>query len=158
MLTMLLGGLWHGANWTFIVWGGLHGAALVVHRFYSRWRGQAETPAASPAYVQTVSSWLLTFCWVAFCFTIFRCANIQVAWQFFAGATKASAFHLSGIGWLMLLLLGLAHFIVWRHRATLIARLRRTPDVVFYPALGAACAVLLYLTPLNLAAFIYFQF
>src|SRR5260370_29527191 len=32
MLTMLLGGLWHGANWTFIIWGGLHGAYLVLQR------------------------------------------------------------------------------------------------------------------------------
>lgn len=33
MLTMLLGGLWHGANWTFVVWGGLHGAYLAIHKF-----------------------------------------------------------------------------------------------------------------------------
>src|SRR5256885_12487742 len=33
MLTMLLGGLWHGANWTFVVWGGIHGAGLAVERF-----------------------------------------------------------------------------------------------------------------------------
>ena len=36
MLTMLLGGLWHGAGWTFVIWGGLHGLALVVHQ---AWRG-----------------------------------------------------------------------------------------------------------------------
>jgi alginate O-acetyltransferase complex protein AlgI len=35
MITMLLGGLWHGAAWTFVVWGGLHGAYLVVHRLWS---------------------------------------------------------------------------------------------------------------------------
>ena len=36
MLTMLLGGLWHGANWTFVVWGGIHGAGLAVERFFTR--------------------------------------------------------------------------------------------------------------------------
>ena len=36
MLTMLLGGLWHGANWTFLIWGALHGAALVVDHAYRR--------------------------------------------------------------------------------------------------------------------------
>jgi hypothetical protein len=36
MLTMLLGGLWHGASWTFLLWGGLHGGFLVAHRFWSR--------------------------------------------------------------------------------------------------------------------------
>ena len=37
MLTMLIGGLWHGAGWTFVVWGGIHGTALVVERW---WRGR----------------------------------------------------------------------------------------------------------------------
>ena len=36
MLTMLLGGLWHGASWTFVIWGGLHGLALIVHREWQR--------------------------------------------------------------------------------------------------------------------------
>jgi alginate O-acetyltransferase complex protein AlgI len=50
MLTMLLGGLWHGAAWTFVAWGGLHGLYLIVHRLWGRlgWRlpgpvGQALT-------------------------------------------------------------------------------------------------------------------
>jgi D-alanyl-lipoteichoic acid acyltransferase DltB (MBOAT superfamily) len=36
MLTMLLGGLWHGAAWSFLLWGGLHGTYLIAHRFWSR--------------------------------------------------------------------------------------------------------------------------
>jgi D-alanyl-lipoteichoic acid acyltransferase DltB (MBOAT superfamily) len=39
MVTMLLGGLWHGAAWNFVVWGGLHGAALAVTRFWHNRRG-----------------------------------------------------------------------------------------------------------------------
>ncbi len=38
MLTMLLGGLWHGASWTFVIWGGLHGAGLGVERWWNRHR------------------------------------------------------------------------------------------------------------------------
>ena len=41
--TMLLGGLWHGANWTFVAWGGLHGAALAVNHV---WQGSGLAPAA----------------------------------------------------------------------------------------------------------------
>jgi alginate O-acetyltransferase complex protein AlgI len=37
MLTMLLGGMWHGANWTFLIWGGLHGSYLVIHRLFRDW-------------------------------------------------------------------------------------------------------------------------
>ncbi len=43
MLTMLLGGFWHGANWNFVIWGGLNGLALVVHRYWRRispWEGR----------------------------------------------------------------------------------------------------------------------
>src|SRR6202000_55580 len=36
MLTMLIGGLWHGASWNFVIWGGLHGFALIVHREWQR--------------------------------------------------------------------------------------------------------------------------
>ena len=53
MITMLLGGLWHGAAWTFVIWGGLHGVALVVHREWQRWtesgkHGRAAGCAGSP--------------------------------------------------------------------------------------------------------------
>ena len=44
MLTMLIGGLWHGAAWTFVVWGGLHGTALAGERWWRDRRGPAERP------------------------------------------------------------------------------------------------------------------
>ena len=43
MLTMLLGGLWHGANWTFVVWGAIHGAGLAVERLFTRTFGEFRT-------------------------------------------------------------------------------------------------------------------
>ena len=43
MITMLLGGLWHGARWTFVVWGGIHGTGLAVERW---WRERSETDTA----------------------------------------------------------------------------------------------------------------
>ena len=44
MLTMLIGGLWHGAGWTFVVWGGIHGTALVAERW---WRGPTRVRGAT---------------------------------------------------------------------------------------------------------------
>jgi alginate O-acetyltransferase complex protein AlgI len=46
MVTMLLGGLWHGANWTFVVWGGIHGLGLAIERLIT---GQREIPPAVTA-------------------------------------------------------------------------------------------------------------
>jgi alginate O-acetyltransferase complex protein AlgI len=42
MVTMLLCGLWHGPSWTFVIWGGIHGAALTVHRVWVAWNPLAE--------------------------------------------------------------------------------------------------------------------
>ena len=41
MITMLLGGLWHGANWTFVIWGGFHGAAQAVEHLFRDKRAHA---------------------------------------------------------------------------------------------------------------------
>src|SRR5437763_2906647 len=69
MITMLLGGLWHGGAWTFVIWGGLHGLALVVHREWRRlgWR----LPGAV--------SWLLTIYWVCLAWTFFRAETLDRA-------------------------------------------------------------------------------
>jgi D-alanyl-lipoteichoic acid acyltransferase DltB (MBOAT superfamily) len=55
MVTMLLGGLWHGASWTFVVWGGLHGAGLAFERARDRWRARSlVSSVAAPATGGTV--------------------------------------------------------------------------------------------------------
>jgi D-alanyl-lipoteichoic acid acyltransferase DltB (MBOAT superfamily) len=51
MLTMVLGGLWHGASWNFVIWGGLHGGALAVNRAWQRSAlGKTKKPAEATAY------------------------------------------------------------------------------------------------------------
>lgn len=73
MLTMLLGGLWHGASWRFIIWGGLHGVALTVHKFYrSRF---PEASKRSGIWINFVRV-MVTFHFVCFCWIFFRAANM----------------------------------------------------------------------------------
>jgi alginate O-acetyltransferase complex protein AlgI len=157
MLTMLLGGLWHGANWTFILWGFLHGLALAVQRAFA-----GRTNAAAAAVPgKKLLFWLLTFAWVVLCFTIFRCANIGLAWSFLTrplAATAGSVDHLSPDWWLVVLGLGAVQWLCHRHKAELGARMRTLADLVFYPALGVTASLLLYLTPSSSTPFIYFQF
>jgi alginate O-acetyltransferase complex protein AlgI len=161
MLTMLLGGLWHGANWTFVLWGFLHGVALIAHRVWQSARG----PARAETLPGRVASWALTFAWVAFCFTIFRCPDFATAAVYFsqsaapAGAQVAAAAPgLSPDWWLALALLGAVHHLLAVRRERLIEAVHRLHDRVFYPAFGAACAALPYLTPISTEPFIYFQF
>jgi D-alanyl-lipoteichoic acid acyltransferase DltB (MBOAT superfamily) len=63
-LTMLLGGLWHGASWTFVVWGGLHGLFLAIHRLLPRRRSDpaaplrpADTPRVLGTFVLVCTAW-----------------------------------------------------------------------------------------------------
>jgi D-alanyl-lipoteichoic acid acyltransferase DltB (MBOAT superfamily) len=71
MITMLLGGLWHGASWTFVLWGGLHGLALCVTRFVQRLRpGGAWWPPLST---------VLTFHFVCFAWIFFRAPSLSHA-------------------------------------------------------------------------------
>ena len=74
MITMLLGGLWHGAGWTFIIWGGLHGLYLVTNNFWRQWRG-APAPGAARRWAGRVATF----------------AAVVVAWVFFRADTMASA-------------------------------------------------------------------
>ena len=77
MLTMLLGGLWHGASFRFILWGGLHGAALAVHKVFTDFTGKSQ----SPKVVWNILGALLTFHFVCFCWIFFRAPDMQVAGQ-----------------------------------------------------------------------------
>lgn len=73
MLTMLLGGLWHGASWRFIIWGAFHGAALGVHKWFSSKFPNAVKKDSSLAHFGSV---FVTFHFVCFCWIFFRAADI----------------------------------------------------------------------------------
>jgi alginate O-acetyltransferase complex protein AlgI len=75
MITMILGGLWHGASWTFVVWGTLHGAALAATRMWQRARGRAEPSRGAIAWVFP----LLTFHFVCFGWLFFRAPTLAHA-------------------------------------------------------------------------------
>lgn len=78
MITMLLGGLWHGAGWTFVVWGALHGVYLAVNHL---WRGIAldRFTAWVPKRLGMLSAGLLTFIAVVAAWVVFRADNISHA-------------------------------------------------------------------------------
>jgi D-alanyl-lipoteichoic acid acyltransferase DltB (MBOAT superfamily) len=77
-ITMLLGGLWHGASFNFIVWGGLHGVALSVHKLWGEATGKiAANFTRSRLY--RIFTLLLTFHFVCFCWIFFKAKNFTVA-------------------------------------------------------------------------------
>jgi D-alanyl-lipoteichoic acid acyltransferase DltB (MBOAT superfamily) len=74
MLTMLLGGLWHGAGWTFVCWGAFHGIGLVVCHFWQALFGKQQKGAISVALSRA-----LTFIFVVFGWVIFRADSMASA-------------------------------------------------------------------------------
>jgi|SRR5271165_4108960 len=96
MLTMLLGGLWHGAGWTFLIWGALHGLYLAVNH---RWRDHKRRWPAG--HVGQVSAWGLTFLAVVIAWVFFRAKTFAGASQMLASLaglkTAGSGFTSDGI-------------------------------------------------------------
>jgi alginate O-acetyltransferase complex protein AlgI len=79
-LTMLIGGFWHGADWTFVLWGAIHGGALVVERLRSdRRRDAGIEVAATPG--RAVLQWLVTFNVVCLAWVFFRSRSVDVAFD-----------------------------------------------------------------------------
>ncbi len=68
-LVAFVSGIWHGAGWTFVLWGACHGLALLVHRLWNHWGNR----------MHRVPGWLLTFLFVNFTWIIFRAENMSDA-------------------------------------------------------------------------------
>ena len=81
-MTMLLGGLWHGASWKFVVWGVLHGLALVVEKFFGQF-----IKLPKNVFVRTIQV-VLTFHFVVFCWLFFRAKDFATAFQIADNITK----------------------------------------------------------------------
>lgn len=76
-LTMVLGGLWHGAAWNFVLWGAIHGSALAVERLLgSLWR-----PIGFPPPLVAAAKWFVTFHIVCFAWIFFRAADAGLAFE-----------------------------------------------------------------------------
>ena len=100
MATMLLGGLWHGAGWTFVAWGGLHGAYLVINHL---WRGVVKR---EPGRLGKILGWALTFLAVGVAWVFFRAHTFAGAGRLLISMAGLHGFHSgadpTAIGWLAL--------------------------------------------------------
>ena len=164
MLTMLLGGLWHGASWNFVIWGGLHGLALAVHRYFSR--GRRKTGGAESVEVplmrgiKAVASWALTM------------LVVGVTWVFFRARTLGAALGILGgiVHWhgglpplktlldplpviLLLLCIDVPQYLSGEHEVC-----RRWPWLLQGVIYAVLVLALLTWRPNTNAPFIYFQF
>lgn len=163
IITMFLGGLWHGASWNFVLWGVLHGVALAVHKFWMSLTGRKKGEQSHG--IRRFFGVVVTFHFVCFCWIFFRNADFatsvdmlrqiftvfrpQLLPQLLAGYWEV--FALMGLGYML-------HFLPdsWERACT--------KTVIRLPLLGKAVLMiaLIYLViqmkSSDIQPFIYFQF
>jgi D-alanyl-lipoteichoic acid acyltransferase DltB (MBOAT superfamily) len=159
MLAMVLGGIWHGANWTFLLWGIFHGALLCLYRFANP-RGAERTIHDGPIGAGILRAVLL-FQLVCVGWLLFRAGSIDQAWGM--AVRIATNFEITPlarvIGETMLFYAGpLLAYEAWVERRQRLDALVRGPWV-WRAAFYAYCVLMLILfPPPTVHEFIYFQF
>ena len=90
LLTMLIGGLWHGAAWTFIVWGGMHGLFLVINNIWKDILNYTKVSFIQKTLVYKFFAWCITFLSVTIAWVFFRADNFQSAGNIISGMFSPS--------------------------------------------------------------------
>ena len=161
----LVSGFWHGANWTFVVWGGVHAALFIPLILLSKNRAHATTIVAKNSSLPSLKELLqmsLTFALTTFAWIFFRADTLTIALEYFCGifdwhsfATfDLSYFKLSAFIWIGVMLL-----VDWLQRSGKIPAWWLAPRIKFVRWAVYAVVVWLCLKNLNSdSSFIYFQF
>lgn len=128
-LTMLIGGLWHGAAWTFVVWGALHGAALCIHKIWMKLTGHGKNYEGT--IFGNILSGIITYIFVSVCWVFFRAETFTVAKDVLFGIATWQSGIIYISDWVMF---GLACVVI----STVVAYIRslrnKTAFDGFYPA------------------------
>jgi D-alanyl-lipoteichoic acid acyltransferase DltB (MBOAT superfamily) len=163
MITFVLGGLWHGAAWTFVVWGAIHGGFLSYE--HSRRQRRADLGLEPPpdTVARRAMQRLVTFNVVCFAWVFFRSESLANAFEVLGGiANPARWFDASPLvttSVLVAVAVGIGAQFVPRHvTARAMARFSMLSPVAAGAALGVALLVINTMGPRGVAPFIYFQF
>lgn len=147
LLTMALCGLWHGASWTFVLWGTLHGCALV---FVSLWRRYGPV-------LPYLLGWALTMVVVLLTAVIFRAGSLEATWHVYQGLASLPDLDRLGRG-TPIFIAALCSFLLPASQ-DIVARLAERPRMLIAAGLGLlAVAILVELGDQDVYEFVYFQF
>ena len=163
MITMLLGGLWHGASWNFILWGAMHGAALAVNRRWDAWRERRGT-LGQEGPVYKVVAWAATLLFCSLVWVPFRSPDFATTKVFLAGLLPGGG---GSVDWyhsytVVVLLAAVVWHAAYQFWPALLRTLPFPPAVLArLPAMlvvGFAVMLVFIFAPVNTSPFIYFQF
>lgn len=154
-LTMLLGGLWHGANWTFVAWGALNGAFLLTERAYYEIRRRKPKRPAEMTVAERFWRALVVFHFITFTRIFFRAPDFHIALQIIREIAAPVTHSAEASFALFAIPLATAGYVALSQWKTKVLSLRpRGPALLVYAAAG----VLLLCFGASQAEFIYFQF
>jgi D-alanyl-lipoteichoic acid acyltransferase DltB (MBOAT superfamily) len=159
-LTMLIGGLWHGASWKFVVWGGLHGIGLIVHKLYLK----LKLPFADAKWAKILGI-LITFHFVAILWVFFRADSygsaIDSLKQIFFNMDLAYVAPFAKVRGLFLVILAIGiitHFIPMKFKEIALEKFTNLHFVFKFIIILVVIQMVLQLQNENVTPFIYFQF
>jgi D-alanyl-lipoteichoic acid acyltransferase DltB (MBOAT superfamily) len=162
LLVFFITGLWHGASWTFIVWGLLHGTYLLTARFTQEWRDRLRSRLALSERFTKVIQVVITFHLVVLSWLPFRASSITDAWSAFVRilTMQPGEQHMSPR--IVTLSIGLALFLlavqVVQRRTVIRDWIARAPWWVSTPSYAIMGALFLLIAQFGAQDFIYFQF
>ena len=159
-LTIFLIGLWHGASWTFVIYGALQGTAVALHRFVSRRAGRGpEDDARDPGWL-VVLKVTGTLSFAVFTRILFRATSLrnagEVTARIFSGTTSTA--NVAATVWAVLLVGYALHYTPRAWLETLRARFVAAPAVAQGLVLSAVLALLAVVATSETVPYIYFQF
>lgn len=163
LLTFVLGGLWHGAAWTFLLWGAFHGIYLALERAGRGWLGWSDQTLRSPNGVGAWLGRIWIFHVVCFSWILFRGGSLETVGALLSGigAWRSSVADVTlwGRAATVMVVVGLATQLfdgdrLWKH----LCHLNRIPTWALGAAGAAVLTAILALGPEGVAPFIYFQF
>jgi len=158
MITMLLGGLWHGASWTFVVWGGLQGVYLIVHRLWANSKSEEVQQLRAKRWWPWVAR-VLMFHAVCVGWVFFRSPTFSVAAEVFRRLGSGGAVTLASMPVVVTLVAGLfGQYAPKMWRRGVEATMSRMPVAVNGAVLAFGVFLIEVLGPTGVAPFIYFQF
>lgn len=162
MVTMLIGGLWHGAGWQFIIWGGFHGGLLVLYHLWAKWADTKDFTWRKSLLWRVISI-VVVFHLVTLGWIYFRATNMAEASRVIAQIGQelitGSVFEYVDTLALIAIFVGLMmQYVPIRMRAHIERFIGRMPAWVQGALMAICIALIEFFGPIGVAPFIYFQF
>jgi alginate O-acetyltransferase complex protein AlgI len=159
-LTMVIGGFWHGANWTFLIWGGIHGVGMCVERLMADRRRLMHLPPPPDTMLRRVVRWFITFHVVCLAWVFFRAPTLgrafDVLGRLVAGAGASPLVTLGLVATIVAMIL--SQFVPENAMQALQERFAQLHLAAQGIALALGFFVIDALGPTGVLPFIYFQF